>query len=140
MKTKNIKQTASFKGSPRDLYEMLMDSKKHAAFSGAPARISRKIGAKFIVYGGWINGKNLKLVPGKMIVQTWRGKDWPKGHFSTVSFAFTKMKTGTKLTFRQIGVPADKYIHINKGWKNQYWKKMKAMLAGKKPLKAAAMR
>ena len=31
---KTIRQTATFKASPRAVYEALMDSRKHAAFTG----------------------------------------------------------------------------------------------------------
>jgi hypothetical protein len=47
MRTKTLKQRVSFKASPRAVYDMLMDSKKHAALSGEPARISKKVGGRF---------------------------------------------------------------------------------------------
>ena len=78
---------------------MLMDSKKHTKFTGSRAKMSRKIGGSFNAYDGWIMGKNLKLIPNRLIVQAWRGKSWPKGHYSKVMYLLTKTKTGTKLTF-----------------------------------------
>lgn len=140
VKTKTVKQIVAFKASPHDLYEMIMDSKKHAAFSGSSAKMSRRVGAIFTAYGGWIKGKNLKLIPNRLIVQAWRGKDWPKGHYSKAMFLFTKTKGGAKLTFSQTGVPSEQYPHINRGWKAQYWAKMKAMISGKKMPKSIAMR
>src|SRR3989344_4641667 len=94
IKTKTIKQVVTFRASPRDLYEMIMDSKRHAAFSGNVAKIGRKVGATFTAYGGWINGKTLKLIPDRLIVQAWRGADWPKSHYSKAMFLFTKTKNG----------------------------------------------
>lgn len=138
MKTKNIKQIIAFKSAPHDVYEQIMDSKKHAKFSGASAKMSRKVGAKFTAYGGWIQGRNLKLIPDRLIVQEWRGVDWPKGHVSKVMFLFTKAKTGTKLTFGHTKVPADKVAHISTGWKEQYWDKMKVALREKKKEKKKA--
>lgn len=131
IKTKTVKQVILFRGAPHELYEMIMDSKKHAGFSGSSAKMSRKVGAAFAAYGGWIKGKNLKLIPDRLIVQSWRGTDWPKNHYSKVMFLFTKTKTGTKLTFSQTGVPAEKYVHINKGWREQYWAKIKKLLKKK---------
>jgi uncharacterized protein YndB with AHSA1/START domain len=66
---KTIRQSVTIKASPRAVYEALMDSRKHAAFSGAPAQISRRPGGKFTAYGSYISGVNLELVPGKRIVQ-----------------------------------------------------------------------
>ena len=135
VKTKNIKQVVTFKASPSELYEMLMDSKKHAKFTGEIAKISKRVGGKVSAYGGWIEAKNLKLIPNRLIVQEWRGASWPKGHMSKVMFLFTKIKTGTKLTFGHTKVPAKDAPHINTGWHEQYWDKMKFALGEKKPSK-----
>jgi activator of HSP90 ATPase len=131
IRTKNIKQVVSFSVSPHEVYEMLMDSKRHAGFSGDSAKISRNIGGKISAYGGWVEGKNIKLVADKLIEQSWRGADWPKGHFSTATFRIAKTKTGSTLTFTQVGVPSDVYSDIAKGWKTEYWEKMKRFAAGK---------
>ena len=90
MKTKTIRQSVTFKTSPHVIYEMLMDSRKHAKITGEKASISRKIGGKFTAYAGYINGVNLNLVQDKTIVQSWRGSDWPKGHYSKVTFSLEK--------------------------------------------------
>jgi uncharacterized protein YndB with AHSA1/START domain len=34
MKTKTLQQTVTFKASPSQVYDMLMDSKKHQSLSG----------------------------------------------------------------------------------------------------------
>jgi activator of HSP90 ATPase len=128
MKTKTIRQSVTFKTDPHVVYEMLMDSRKHAAFTGEKARISRKIGGKFTAYNGYIKGVNLDLVPNKKIVQSWRGSDWPEGHYSKVTFSLQKAKSGTRLTFRQSGVPEEHYKDINQGWRDYYWKLMREML------------
>jgi hypothetical protein len=44
MKTKTIRQTVTFKAQPMEVYDMLMDSKKHKSLSGEEARISKKVG------------------------------------------------------------------------------------------------
>jgi activator of HSP90 ATPase len=128
MKTKTIRQSATFKASPHDVYEILMDSKKHTKFTGEKTSISRKIGGKFTAYAGYIEGVNLDLVPGKKIVQSWRGSDWPEGHYSKVTFSLKKVKPGTQLTFRQSGVPQEYYKDISQGWRDFYWKPMREML------------
>lgn len=130
MKTKTIRQVVSFKVTPHEVYEALMDSRKHARFTEAAARISRRVGGKISAYDGYVDGLNLALVPDKKIVQSWRGSDWPEGHYSKASFALARTKTGTRLTFTQTGVPDDQYRPTRLGWKEHYWEKMKAMLEG----------
>jgi activator of HSP90 ATPase len=108
---------------------MLMDSKRHAKFTGAAAKISRKVGGTISAYDGYITGENLELATDKKIVQWWRGSDWEGGVFSQVTFSLAKVKGGTKITFTQTGVPDDRHAAIKKGWIDFYWKPMKAMIA-----------
>ena len=128
MKTKTIRQSVTFRASPKTIYEMLMDSRKHAAFTGSKVRISRKVGGKFTAYDDYISGTNLELVPNKKIVQSWRGNDWPKDHHSKATFLLKPVKGGTRLAFTQTGVPVEIRDHpLKQGWIDYYWEPMKAM-------------
>ena len=131
MRTKTIRQSVTFKASPHDVYEALMDSKKHSEFTASKVSISRKVGGKFSVYGGEIEGVNLVLVPNQKIVQSWRYSDWPKGHYSQATFSLREISTGTRLTFTQTGVPEEFYNDIGQGWRDYYWGPMKEMLEKK---------
>jgi len=127
MKTKTIRQAVEFPTAPHNVYETLMDSKKISQFSGEKAVVSRKAGGKFSVFGDWASGKNLELVADKKIVQSWRASDWPEKVYSKVTFRLTKTKKGTKLAFTQTGVPSEMVRDIILGWKDYYWKPMRAM-------------
>ncbi len=130
IKTKNIKKSVNFKATSHEVYEALMDSRKHSEFTGDKANISRKVGGKFSAYSGGLKGKNLELVKDKKIVQAWQCvmTGWPKEYFSIVTFSFKKTKNGTILTFTHVGVPASCAASISQGWKAYYWKPMKEML------------
>jgi len=128
MKTRTIRQSATFKASPHEVYEALMDSRKHSQFTGSKASISRKVGGKFTAYDGYIEGINLELVPDKKIVQSWRGNDWAEGHYSRATFILKKAEGGARLTFTQTDVPEEQYEPISQGWRDYYWKPMKKML------------
>ena len=54
------------------VYDTCLDSEGHAAITGSPATASNEVGGDFTVHGGDINGKNLELVPVKLIRQSWR--------------------------------------------------------------------
>ena len=128
-KMKTTRQTATFQATPHEVYEALMDSKKHAAFTGAKAAVSRKVGGKISAHGGYIQGKNVALVADKKIVQLWKGTESEWGDdYSTVTFALAKTAGGTKLTFTQTDVPATLHPHLVEGWKEHYWKPMKNFL------------
>ena len=128
METKTIRQTVPFKALPHDVYEALMDAKKHAKFTGGKAVVSREIGGKFSTFDGYAEGVNLELVPDKKIVQTWRAEDWPETHYSRVTFSLNKLQEGTCLTFTQSGVPEEQYGDVSQGWQDYYWAPMKEML------------
>jgi len=127
MKTKDIQQKVTFKAPIHDVYEALMDSRKHARFTGAPARMSQKTGGTFSAYDGYITGVNIELVSDARIVQAWRGSDWPEGCYSLVVFSLKMVKGGTRLDLTQIGVPAKEYKGNNAGWGEYYWEPMKVM-------------
>ena len=108
-----------------------MDSGKHSEITGDVAVISREMGGKFTTFDGWADGANVELVPDQKIVQTWRGKDWPEGHYSQATISLQDNEGVTKLAFVQTGVPEDVYEDVKKGWREYYWKPLKAMLEKK---------
>jgi activator of HSP90 ATPase len=125
---KTIRQTATFKASPRAVYEALLDSRKHAAFTGMPARIDRRPGGRFTAYDGYLEGVTVELVPNRKIVQFWRSRNWPRYHYSTVTFALAPVRGGTRLRFTQEGVPNNDYSAKRSGWISSYWEKIKKFL------------
>jgi uncharacterized protein YndB with AHSA1/START domain len=135
MKTRTIRQTVLLPAAPQLVYETLMTSKGHSGFSGAPARITPKVGATFTVWGGYIHGKNLELVPGKKIVQSWRPSEetWPQDYYSTVSFTLAPAKGGTRLTFVHSGVLPDHAGHLSSGWRKSYWEPLTEYLSRSDP-------
>jgi activator of HSP90 ATPase len=127
METKAIRQTVILSASPHDVYEALMDSNKHAAFTGGRASISREAGGKFSTFDGYAEGVNLELAPDRKIVQTWRAEDWPEGHYSRITISLSAVKGGTRLNFYQTGVPVENFKDIFQGWQDYYWEPMKEM-------------
>ncbi|MFC1866368.1 SRPBCC domain-containing protein [Chloroflexota bacterium] len=128
MNTKTIRQSVNFSASPHDVYETLIDSRKHAEFTGGKADISREVGGRFTAFDGYSEGVNIELVQDEKIVQTWRADDWLESHYSQVTFQLKKIKDGTHLVFTQTAVPEEQYQDISQGWHDYYWKPMKEML------------
>lgn len=123
-----IKQTVTFRSTPHEVYEALMDSKKHAAFSGGKASISRAVGGKISAYDNYITGKNIELVPDKKIVQDWRAVDWSEGYFSRITFEFSAIPEGTRLDFTHTDLPEGTEEEFTQGWIDNYWVPMKVFL------------
>ncbi len=134
MKTRTIRQSVTLPAPPEAVYQALMTSRGHAAFTGAPARISPRVGGRFSAWGDYIHGKNLELVPGKKIVQAWQPSEegWPADHFSRVTFKLAPTKGGTRITFTQSGVVAEHAGHLSSGWKESYWEPLRRYLSGRR--------
>lgn len=130
MKMKSIRQSATFNELPEKIYDIIMDEKKHSAFTGSNVRMSTELNGTFSVFDGYCNGYNMELVRGKKIVQAWRFEEegWPDGHFSICSFEFDREGDKTKLRFLQTDVPASKVESLKKGWKQYYWNAIKTLL------------
>ena len=126
---KTIRQTAYFDAPPHDVFEAVMDSKKHAAFTGDAAKIVRRVGGVFSVWGGYATGKTLRLEKDKVIVLSWRTADFANGDpDSKVMFHLSKKGTGTRLVFVQSNVPDDQAADLRQGWIDFYWKPLKEYL------------
>ncbi len=67
-----IQQLVTFRAAPTVLYELYMDAEKHNAATGSKAVISKLPGRRFTAFNGVLSGRNLLIVPRRMIVQSWR--------------------------------------------------------------------
>lgn len=126
---KTIVQTVRFGVPPERLYDIYMDSGKHSAATDSRASISRRVGEKFTAHDGWIQGKNLVVVPKHLIVQSWRGADWKKTEpDSILILTFSGARGRARLTMVHANVPERWYAGIRRGWNTYYWKRWKAYL------------
>ena len=133
LKTKVIKQKVSIPASPSEVYDAFLDPRKHSEFTGARATCVPKVGGKISAWDGYINGKNLKLVPGKRIVQEWISSDWTDGYPpSTLDLTFAKKGSATELTMVHSDVPASMAADFASGWKEHYWNHLKEYFEQKK--------
>jgi activator of HSP90 ATPase len=133
MKTEPIIQKVVFKNtSPKVIYELYMDPKKHAALTGAPAKIQAKVGGKFSAYSGGLTGTILHLEKDKMIVQTWRSDAFKKTDVDSMLFIQLEAK-GKDTILRMVhgNVPEQDYAGVTDGWPTYYWEPMKEHLKKK---------
>jgi activator of HSP90 ATPase len=130
---KTIEQSVVFKATPEALYKFFMDSAKHTAVTGAPAKVSNKIGGKWSAFGNMIGGSNLLLVPNWLIVQAWRSHSWKAADPDSILIVrFEKIASGTRVNLAHVGVPAYDHKGVTQGWKHYYWKPWKKYLSVKK--------
>ena len=130
---KTIVQKVVFMNTtPKALYDLYMDAKKHALICGADCEISPKEGTKFSVYGGYATGKNLQLIKDKLIVQSWRASDWDENQMdSTFIINFETKGKDVVLHAIHANLPDAEAESISQGWHDFYWNPWKQHLAGK---------
>jgi uncharacterized protein YndB with AHSA1/START domain len=120
-----VHQEVTFSAAPAAVYRALMNAADHAQFTGEPAEIDAREGGAWSAYGGKISGRNIELVDGTRIVQTWRAGNWPAGSHSIVKFELSADGTGTKLVLDHDALSDPQVPHIAGGWETMYWAKMR---------------
>jgi activator of HSP90 ATPase len=124
-----IEQSIVLPASPAKLYAAYLDSREHSRFTGGPAKVSGKVGGKFTAFGGAIAGRNLVLVPNRMIVQAWRATHWPRTDpDSILILRFSNAPGGGRIDLVHVNVPEHDHLGVTKGWASYYWEPWKAYL------------
>ena len=84
-----------------------------------------KKGETFEMLGGSVSGQFIEVVPFTKIVQKWRLKSWPAGHFSDVTIEIRQSSEDTKVKVKQINVPEKEIENTRQGWKRYYFEALK---------------
>ncbi len=137
-----IHQEVVFKAPRSRVYALLTDERefqKVVVLSGAAhsgkikpsikAQIGREAGAPFAIFGGFVVGRNIELVPDSRLVQAWRPQNWPAGVYSIVKFELFEQGPATLLKFDQTGFPISDAENLAVGWNMNYWHPMATVLA-----------
>src|SRR5688500_1888077 len=103
-----IEQTVFFEHStPEELFDIFINARKHSEIlGGADVKITEKEGAPFSSLNGLLTGRNLMIVPGRMIVQSWKGDVWKKGDLhSVLILTFTAVDKGCQIYMVHANTP-----------------------------------
>lgn len=92
--------------------------------------VSSRAGGAFTLFGGYITGRNLELVPGKRLVQAWRAGGWDAGEYSVVRFDLRSEPRGCRILFDHRGFPASQGKSLAYGWRVHYWDPLSKFLSG----------
>jgi activator of HSP90 ATPase len=138
----SIHQEPLFTGSRKRVYEALTDAKqfdKAIELSGVmkggmppgfskPTEISHVVGGTFALFGGYITGRHIELLPNERIVQAWRVGNWHPGVYSIARFELVEQGSGTKIVFDHTGFPKGSGESLASGWKEHYWEPIAKLL------------
>jgi len=136
----SIHQETDFKANPKRVYEALLDTKqfdKVIQLSGVmqsmhlgstPTEMSREVGGAFTLFGRYITGRHVELVPNQRIVQAWRTGGWAPGIYSIAKFELVEQGSGTRIVFDHTGFPKGAAEVLASGWKAHYWEPLGKLL------------
>jgi activator of HSP90 ATPase len=124
---KVIEQRVQFDATTaKELFEIFLTAKKHAAIhGGAKTKISKHEGEEFSLLNGNLTGRNLMVVPNKMIVQSWRGNVWKKDDLDSIlTLVFSNIKDGAQIEMVHAFTPSQ----FTELWNEVYWQPIRKYL------------
>jgi activator of HSP90 ATPase len=128
----SIHQSSLLKATPERVYAALTDAKqfdgvakrsdamKTMLLKDNPSVISTDAGGTFALFGGYVTGRQIELVPQTRIVQVWRAGSWKPGEYSLVKFELAAQGAKTMLTLDHTGFPPGTAQHLAEGWRDNY--------------------
>ena len=123
--------TTTLPASAREIYDTWLDSLAHSEMTGGRASMSDEIDAEVSAWDRYITGRNLELVPGERIVQSWRTTQFTDEHEdSIVTMTLEDVEDGTLLTLVHSNVPDGQTSYEQGGWQEYYFEPMKEYFAG----------
>jgi uncharacterized protein YndB with AHSA1/START domain len=130
---RTITMAVHLPASAARLYRMYLDPGKHAAFTGSPVSIAARVGAPFKAFGGALSGTILHLVPNRLIVQSWRSKEFSRADLdSTLVLSFWPDKKGARIELTHVNVADRDFAGVSEGWGKYYWTPWREYLTGKR--------
>ena len=124
---KVIEQKILFRGTTaEELFDIFVNPQKHSEIhGGARTKISAREGERFSLINGNLKGKNLLVVPNKMLVQTWRGNVWERNDpDSILALFFTNTTKGARIDLVHAFTPVQ-FVEL---WDQVYWQPIREYL------------
>lgn len=121
----------NFPTSAKKIYKAWLSTQGHTKMTLGTAFTSDKVGDPFSAWDGYINGKNIELVPYTKIVQSWRSSQFEEHEKdSQIEILLKELDGITELTLTHSNVP-ESGEHYKKGWDDHYFKPMKVYFQNK---------
>jgi activator of HSP90 ATPase len=137
-----IRQEITLDASPQRVYQALTTTQDFDSITrlsdgaallnaaGAkPTSISTEVGGPFTLFGGYITGRHVEMLPNERLIQAWRAGSWKPGDFSIAAFYLTAQGGKTRLHFEHRGFPNGNGAGLAQGWHLHYWEPLAKYLA-----------
>ena len=116
---KDFKKYYVIPASPEDVYAALTNPFTIQLWTGESAEMSEEPESEFSMWDGSIAGRNIEMVPGKMVVQEWYFGDQEEK--SIVTIKLHPHKKGTSVELHHSNIPDEDFDEFAEGWDNSYF-------------------
>jgi activator of HSP90 ATPase len=141
MKKESVRVSAIIAAPAKQIYAAWLSSAGHSAMTDSAAKASTRVGGKFTAWDGYIEGRNIELVPHTLIVQAWRTSDFPNdAPDSRLEVTFADVKGGTRVALKHTDIPAGQGDGYKVGWIDYYLAPMKDYFSKKAQKKSPKKR
>ncbi|KAI1436465.1 activator of Hsp90 ATPase [Xylaria sp. CBS 124048] len=127
--TTTLSEQEEFRTTATELYQTFTDPQRLTAFTRAPPKRfdGAKVGGGWELFDGNVAGEYTELSEPKKIVQTWRLKQWPEGHYSqqTINFDQNDVDGVTVMRVEWTGVPVGQEEVTKRNWDEYYVRSIK---------------
>lgn len=127
--TTTVSDQEEFRTTAAEMYQTFTDPQRLAAFTRAPPKKfdGAKKGGKFELFDGNVSGEYEELDEPTKIVQSWRLKQWPAGHYSkqVIEFDQNDVDGVTVMRVTWSGVPVGQEEVTKRNWEEYYVKSIK---------------
>lgn len=127
--TTSLSEQEEFRTTAAELYQTFTDPQRLTAFTRAPPKRfdGAKVGGLWELFDGNVAGGYKELQEPTKIVQTWRLKQWPAGHYSqqTILFDQNDVDGVTVMRVEWSGVPVGQEEVTKRNWDEYYVRSIK---------------
>ncbi len=119
---KIIQQSVVLPAAAERLFDMYLDPAIHGSIIGGAVTIGHGAGSEFRAFDGMVTGRTIAVVPRKLIVQFWRGKDWkPEDRDSILVLSFLPEGGNGRIELTHLHVPEYDFDDVSRRWVEYYW-------------------
>lgn len=122
----DFKYNVSILADAEEIFTALTNPFQIEIWSGYPAEMSTEEGFEFSLWEGDICGRNLKVIPNRLLVQEWYFGE--QENDSIVEIKLSKKGKQTIISLTHTNIPEEVYDEIVEGWKDYYLGSIKGML------------
>lgn len=123
--TSTLHIESTFTTTADQLFETLTDPGRVAAWTRAPPVLEPKVGGKYALFHGNIQGEFLKLERPDRLVMTWRLQDWKESHFAKLEIKFFQGEGETKMDVMFTGIPIGEEEKVEGNFEEYYLRAIK---------------